>query len=278
MKDMVSNDYKKVQTLSVELLKIFVKICEENNLTYYFTGGALIGVLRHKGFIPWDDDIDVGMPRKDYEKFLEIVNNNPLQGYKISNRFTDENWYFCMSQFLDEETEIEIDLAAEKRKSYLWIDIFPLDGLPTNKVHRWVRVKHILYLRYLVQLLHVSIQVDTHRKRPWYERAILNTFKIIPLNKILDTANLLNKLETVLKKSDFYISEYSGNMLGRYREKEVVRTEYFGKPVKAEFEKILINIPEKSHELQTALYGDYMKLPPIENRVAHNVRIIKTRK
>lgn len=273
----LSETNKKVQKLTLELLKVYIDICEKNNLRYYFTGGALIGVLRHKGFIPWDDDIDVGMPRKDYEKFLKILNNDMPKGYGICNRFTDPNWHFAMSQFIDLESEIEINLAETPRKAHIWIDVFPLDGLPNNKIIRWLRVKNILFHRYLVQIAHIGTQVDIHRKRPFFEKVVINFFKIVSIGKLLDSEKILSHMEKILKKNDFYESKYVGNMLGRYREREVVPQKYFGEPQKGLFESIEVNIPEKSHLLQQALYGDYMKLPPKNERVAHNVVILKCR-
>lgn len=269
---------KKVQELTINLLKVFIKICEENNLRYYFTGGALIGVLRHKGFIPWDDDIDVGMPRKDYERFIEILKTRMPEGYGICNRNTDSNWHFAMSQFIDMESEIEIHLTEQPRKAHIWVDVFPLDGLPSGKIARWLRVKNILIHRYLVQIAHISTQVDIQRERPVYEKLILGACKVVPIGKVLNTERILDHMESILCKCDFYKSEYVGNMLGRYREREVVPQKYFGMPQKGKFESIEVNIPEDSHKLQTALYGEYMKLPPENERVAHNVTILKCRK
>lgn len=277
-KNIERTDNVRVQGMTVDLLKIFIKICEDNQLRYYFTGGALIGVLRHKGFIPWDDDIDVGMPRKDYEKFLEIMRVQEFNGYGICNRYTDPEWHFAMSQFIDEYSEIEINLAEKPRKAHVWIDVFPLDGLPKNAIARWIRVKSVLMCRYLVQLAHIDTQVDAHRDRPILEKMVLKIFKIIPIGKLFNPAKIMDYMEKLLCKSDFDASEYAGNMLGRYREREVVLKKYFGNPKKGVFENIEVNIPEYSHELQTALYGDYMKLPPEKDRVAHNVRIVKCRK
>lgn len=271
------NDNEKVQKLTISLLQEFIVICKKNDLRYYFTGGALIGILRHKGFIPWDDDIDVGMPRKDYDRFLEILKSNIPEGYGICNRYTDKNWHFAMSQFIDLESVIEINLAEKPRTAHIWIDVFPLDGLPSNVIHRWLRVKHILFYRYLVQIAHIKTQVDAHKNRPWYEKAILDIFKVVPLEKLINTDKALDKMEKTLRKVDFDMARYAGNMLGRYREREVVPTKYFGLARKGLFEGIEVNIPEMSHELQTALYGDYMKLPPEKDQIAHNVRIIRCR-
>lgn len=269
---------KEVQKLTLSLLKVFINICEKNNLRYFITGGSLIGVLRHGGFIPWDDDIDIGMPRSDYEKFLKILDMDMPVGYGICNRFTDKNWHFAMSQFVDMESEIEINLAEQKRIAHIWIDVFPLDGLPTNDFLRFIRVKNILIHRYLVQIAHITTQVDAHRKRPIIEKIILKIFKIIPVGKLLNTTIILNHLEKILCKTNYDEAKYVGNMLGRYREKEVVPKKYFGIPKKGTFENIKVNIPQYSDKLLTTLYGNYMELPPKKERVAHNVKIIRCRK
>lgn len=273
----MENDNKKVQELTLRTLEVFMDFCEENHLRYYFTGGALIGVLRHKGFIPWDDDIDIGMPRRDFDRFHRLLKNKMPDGYGICNRYTDKNWHFAMSQFIDTESEIEINLAEQPRLAHIWIDIFPLDGLPSNRIIRWFRVKNIMLHRYLVQIANIKTQVDSHRNRPLHEKVILSLFKIIPIGKIVDSNKVLNHLEKILRKNEFYKSKYCGNMLGRYREREVVPKKYFGTPKKGIFEGVEVNIPAMSHELQTALYGDYMKLPPENEREAHNVKVIKCR-
>ena len=267
----------KVQALTLNALNVLMDFCDKNNVQYYFTGGALIGVLRHKGFIPWDDDIDLGFPRQDFDRLHELLKTEMPDGFGICNRFTDPDWHFAMSQFIDLESEIEIDLAEKKRKAHIWIDVFPLDGLPENKIVRWLRVKNILLHRYLVQIAHISTQVDSHRNRPIVERIILGICKAIPVGKMINTNKILDHLEKVLRKSDFYRSTWCGNMLGRYREREVVKREWFGKPQKGEFEGEQVNIPEKSDPILKALYGDYMQLPPESARVAHNVKIVRCR-
>ncbi|EGP4735601.1 MULTISPECIES: LicD family protein [Enterococcus] len=268
---------RKIQELTLYTLKTFIKFCEKHNLKYYFTGGALIGVLRHKGFIPWDDDIDIGMPRKDFDRFHELIKKEMPEGFGICDRHTDKDWHFAMSQFIDKETEIEINIAEKTRKAHIWIDVFPLDGLPSNKFSRWFKVKYILFHRYLIQVSHISTQVDSRKKRPMTERIVLRIFKLMPIGKLINTTKVLDHLEKVLRTSNFDDSEWCGNMLGRYREKEVVLTKWFGSPVKGEFEGELVNIPENSHAILKALYEDYMKLPPKESQIAHGVQIIKCR-
>ena len=268
---------EKTQQLTLFTLDTFTGFCEKHGLRYYFTGGALIGVLRHKGFIPWDDDIDIGMPRRDFDRFHELIKKEMPEGFSLCDRHTDPDWHFAMSQFVDLESEIEIHLAQKPRKAHIWIDIFPLDGLPSDPLIRWLRVKNILLHRYLVQLANISTQVDTNRSRPAAERIILALCSRIPVGALINTDKTLDRLEKILRRSDFDRSEWCGNMLGRYREREVVRREWFGTPAKGVFEGREVNIPENTAAILHALYGDYMKLPPEKDRVAHNVTILKSR-
>lgn len=268
---------RKVQELTLDVLKTFIQVCEKYKLRYYFTGGSLIGVFRHGGFIPWDDDIDICMPRVDFEKFHECIKNDMPDGYGICNRFTNKDWHFGLSQFTDLKTEIEIDLAEEKRIANIWIDIFPIDGVPNNKFLRWIRVKYVLFHRYVVQIANISTQIDSHRKRPLKEKMAIGFFKIIPVGKLINSSRVIDHMEKILKKSDFDKSNYAGNLLGRYREKEIILQRYYGKPSEQLFEGITVLCPEDSDGFLTSIYGDYMKLPPESQRVGHNVRIIKTR-
>ncbi len=272
-----NSDNKKVQDLTLNTLKVFIDYCEKYNLRYYLTGGALIGVMRHKGFIPWDDDVDIVMPRKDYDKFQELLKTDMPKGFGICNRYTDSGWHFALSQFIDIESEIEINLAYMPRLAHIWIDIYPLDGLPDNSIARWFRIKNVLFKRYMVQIAYIATQVDFYRKRPWYEKAILNLCKILPFGKLIHANKVMDRMENILRKSDFDQAEWCGNMLGRYREREVVPKDYFGNPCEAQFEDEIVKIPQKSHDLLTTIYGDYMKLPEEKDRVAHRVKIIKCR-
>lgn len=271
------NDLTEVHKLTLSLAKVFIGLCEKHGLRYYFIGGSVIGILRHGGFIPWDDDIDIGMPRKDYQRLMEILKTDMPQGYGICNRHTDPNWHFNLSQFVDLESEILIHLAEKPRKAHIWLDIFPLDGLPTGKFSRYLHVKNILLHRYLVQIAHINTQVDAHRKRPLFERLVLGFCKVIPIGKLIPTDKVLDRMEKILCKYDYDSSIYVGNMLGRQRAHEVVLRAQFGTPVQKQFEDILVNIPEKYHELQTHFYGDYMAMPPEEKRESHNVSIVKAR-
>lgn len=273
----MNSDVRKVQSIQLEILNNFILFCQKNNLRWYIIGGSLIGVLRHKGFIPWDDDIDIGMPRKDYDRFISLQNKYP-SGYTLINHQTDRNWNFNFSQFVDNESDIIVNFNEIPRQCKIWIDIFPIDGLPKNTIHRWLHMKHILFYRYLIQISNIQTQVDTHKVgRPFWEKIILKLFHYIPLGKFINEDKILARMEQSLKKYDFDDMEYAGNLLGKYREKEIVPKSYWGNPILLPFENINVNCPNEYHKLQTHLYGSYMNMPPIEKRVCHDITIIKTR-
>lgn len=266
-----------VQLSQLSMLQIFIKICKKHNLRWYMIGGSLIGVLRHKGFIPWDDDIDIGMPRNDYDKFVSLQNDSIEPGYSVITHQNDKKWQFNFSRFVDDESEIIMHLTEIPQKCKIWIDVFPIDGLPTNKMLRWLHLKHILYLRYLVQIANVRNQVAYKATRPWYEKVVIRILHFIPLGKLIDVNKTLSRMEKVLKKYDFCESLYAGNLLGKNREREITKTKWWGDPVSLPFENIMVNCPVDSDKIERNIYGDYMTLPDEKDRESHDIEIIKLR-
>lgn len=268
------NQENKVQPLVLNLLKVFIEICEKNHLRYYMIGGGLIGVLRHKGFIPWDDDIDIGMPREDFDKFVNLVSYP--EGYGYMSHKTNPEWQFIFGQFVDLESEIEIELNEKPRKANVWLDIYPIDGIPGGTL-KDKHIRKILNIRYLIQLCNLKTQVAKRKERPLKEKIIIKLLHYIPVGRLLNSEKLLIKLENTLREYSFDNSDYAGNMVGRYREREVAPKEYFGDGVKMPFEDIEVMVPSKYHELQTLIYGNYMQIPPVEKQETHSVKIIKLR-
>lgn len=140
----MKNNIERVHEAQLDILCAFQSICKKYGLRYYAIGGTLIGVHRHKGFIPWDDDIDLGMPRADFDKFVALQNEYP-KGYRLVNNKNVPEWQFNLCQFVDSESEIIERLNEKPRKCNIWIDIFPIDGMPENSLLRWLHAKHIMF-------------------------------------------------------------------------------------------------------------------------------------
>lgn len=268
---------RKVQLIQLQILNEFIQICQHNNLRWYIIGGSLIGVLRHKGFIPWDDDIDIGMPRKDYDKFIALQHTFP-KGYTLTDHKTDKSWNFSFVQFVDTESKIIVHMNETPRYCNVWIDVFPIDGMPGNCILRWFHGKHVLMYRYLIQIANLRTQVDKHKKgRPWYEKAIIKALHFIPIGRLINVESCLNAMEKALKKYDFDKSPWAGNLLGKYREKEYMPKEWWGTPVAYPYEGIIVLCPRCSDKIERKLYGNYMEWPKEEDRVSHDIEVIKLR-
>lgn len=275
---MAFSDLRKLQLLEINLLLRFQKICEANNLTYYFTGGGLIGALRHGGFIPWDDDMDIVMPRDDYDKFVRICKKGMEDGYGLIHYETDidPHWHTVYSKFVDTQSVLERPLAYQTFKEYVWIDILPVDGMPNNKMKRWLHMKHILLLRYWLVLTDIE-HLAALKKRPFYETWILSFFNIIPIFKIFNTSKVTNIVEKCMRKYKIQDSEYCCNLIGKYRSKEIQPKNRWGQPATLLFEGVRVKVPELYHEFQTHMYGNYMTMPPENERIAHEVTLLKCR-
>lgn len=258
------------------MLKEFIRICDKHNLIYYMLGGTLLGAVRHKGFIPWDDDIDIGMPRNDFEKFKSIVKQEVTYPFYCENDNDISSYKLAFMKFCDSETQVYWEHNNEKIVVDLWMDIFPIDGMPGNILKRKIHEYRYLYSRMMANLAQFSNIVNLNKKnRPFYESLIINIARKLNLEKLLNYNKWQKKYIEVISK--YSTSEkYAGNYTGAYKLREVVPSDYFGKGEKLDFEGLKVNAPSKYKEYLTAIYGNnFMQLPPIEARQAHGLEIVK---
>lgn len=271
-------ELRKLQLLELNLLQEFRRICEKNGLTWYLTGGGLIGALRNGRFVPWDDDLDIVMPREDYDQFVAICKEGLTGGYGLIHRDTsiDLRWRMSYSEFVDLYSYVERPYFYESRKRYLFIDVQPVDGMPDNRLRRWLHMRHILFLRCLLVLTDIDYHT-TRQHYPFYKKWALDIFRILPLFKIFGSRRISLMLEKSMKKYRIDDSKYGANLSGRYRLREIQPIERWGTPKEMSFEGIMVKVPEQAHEFQTHMYGDYMKLPPVGQRKAHGLILLNHR-
>lgn len=268
------SDIKIIQDKILSILKEFISICKDNNLTYYALGGTLLGAVRHKGFIPWDDDIDIGMPREDYEKFKKIASNALPENYKFLSEDTS-NYKKAFSVIRDDSTKIIMNYSNEEQEESLWIDIFPLDGMPTNPLKKKYHSYRYLYTRMMVQLSQFNSLVNQKKEnRPWLEKVIIRIANVVKIEKVVSFSWAQKKYLQTIKKYSFN-EGFAGNYTGAYKLREIVPSDYFGQPILLQFEDLKLSCPHKFREYLTAIYGaEYMQLPPEEKRVVHHYEII----
>lgn len=259
------NDKDTIELIHEELLKIakdFHSFCEKHDYKYYIIGGTFIGAIRHKGFIPWDDDMDIAMPREDYEKFLATYTS---EKYKIiTYKSGAEYKYYLPKLYYDRY------IVKEKTGNVtnLFIDIFPIDGMPDNTLLRKIHIFRILYRRMKLSFYY-NDTIDMEKKRKLYEKVLIQLAKKIPFKKLINPVKEKDKIDKMLKSNSMLDREYSGTIMGAYRAREIVETRLFGKPKLYDFEDTKLYGPEHYDEYLTHMYGDYMTIPSKDKQTSH---------
>jgi lipopolysaccharide cholinephosphotransferase len=270
------DDLRKLQLIELDILKEFIRICDMHNLKYYATSGTALGAVRHKGFIPWDDDIDVSMPRSDYDKFMIIAPKDIPRHREIRTISNYENHLHPFMQFVDKSVKTVISKANNETNHNAYIDIFPLDGMPNNKILRYLHTLRFLVCKCLFHISVFNERVDQTKKRPFYEKVILWCCNNFNIQKFFDKHNRVTAGDKILKKYSFDKTNYcSPQLWGLYKTKAIFPTDWIGEGVLLPFEDTQIMVPLNYNNYLNQLYGsDYMELPPLERRSTHFSKII----
>ena len=256
---------QELQKVEFDILCVTADICEKNNLNYSLAGGTLLGAVRHGEFIPWDDDIDIVMPRGDYEKFIGIFSKESPKRYKILTPHADKNYIYEYIKVVDMETTMIEFPETKKIHTHVYIDIFPVDGMPDTRKKQEQHLKSVHFW----QLLRAYIKRGQYRIED-KKRIVRCISKILCLiNTSYVSEFLITKLDKISKKYSYENSHYAAVVTGSGM-KEVLKKEDYLLDGKIEFcgrEFSTYNNPEI---YLSSLYGDYMKLPPIGERKGHD--------
>ena len=250
--------------IQLSIMEYIDKVCEENGLRYYLCGGTLIGAVRHRGYIPWDDDIDIMLPREDYRKLIELLKDN--KKYKCLSMYTKEDYFYPFAKVVDTDTSMIEHNADLQIEGYgVYVDLFPVDGLPTDpaKNHRYYR--KVMRLR---NLYYLAIS-----DRPWKPKNPLKRLALYAAflyAKARGWKPLLKKLDRLSQRYDFATSEIVGVPCAGYGERETYHKALYDKTLRVPFEEYQFNIPAGYDEYLRCLYGDYMQIPPKEKQVTRH--------
>lgn len=244
----------------------FAKICDRHGLRYYVVDGNAIGAVRHGGFIPWDDDFDVAMPRRDYDRFLEIAETELPNDLKIVTwcNTPEFNMLSAKVQLANRDVVGQIENVTGRMLSNgIFIDIFPIDGATTSDV-KWV-VESLWYfmLECLLRFHNDKLWRQTKKgKVVWFVGMALS-----PLLFWMSSHDIIcGKLDKLQRRNDFNNSslyDSSAFMSGVKRRKRH-QVYVWGNPVMVDFESIKVPLPEHYKEYLRFWYGDYMRMPSIE--------------
>lgn len=265
-----------LQLKELDLLKFFQRVCEENNIRYFALGGTLLGAVRHKGFIPWDDDIDVGIPRPDYDRLCKILEEKSGTGkIKFRSYKNTQDYIRYFGRIEDESMKIVRHDNIKVEEAFAWIDLFPLDAMPNNALLRKLKVFYVLFLRAIYRFSCFDRLVNVNKRgRPLHERILVWVGLHTPIQKFFDTKKCLERLERSLTATPYEKSDYLVNAMGAYKFREMFHKKYYGEGRMYPFEDTEICGPEDYDFVCTQLYGDYMTPPKVDDRNHHGLQAV----
>ena len=255
----------KMKELQVNMLEYINEICKKYEIQYFLLGGSLIGAIRHNGFIPWDDDIDIGLTIENYNKLCDVLKKNNNGRYKLVNHEIQKDYYYPFAKLIDTKTLL-IEKNFKNIKNYgVYIDIFAYHTIPAdekNIIRHYNKVKKIQR-----QIFYYSL------RNPYNSNLFKNIIKmpLVVISKIKGIDLILKQYNKELSKysnidSKFLLSNWPFyKMKNEIQNYEVVKEVCYHK-----FENIEALIPVKYDEFLRTVFGDYMKLPPEEERVSHH--------
>ena len=271
-----NSELRKLQLVELENMRIFSEICDKYDLRYYLVGGTMLGAVRHQGFIPWDDDMDVGMPRPDYEKFLTVVRGELPEGFSFLNYKQDRDYKRYFSRIVNDNVKVTNASNTKTIEENAWLDIFPFDGMPDGKLMQKLHFWHMTFIRFFYHASCFDELVNLNRPgRAWYLQAAIKFISVTHIGSRMDTKKLMRKIEKGLMKYPYDEANYMVSFFGSYMTKEIVDKTLLGKGAKFKFEDLMLNGPEKYDEFLTHFYGDYMKPPEDMDKDKHNIENIK---
>lgn len=258
----------------IDVLSAFIRICEAQGLRYFCAGGTAIGAVRHQGMIPWDDDIDVFMPRPDYDRFLRLAAHSMPEGYELLSPYATKDYPMYFAKMCNARTTL---LENERIPCVfgLYIDIFPLDGA-CDDVETCYREK-----RRFKRLMNKLEAVSTHNsfgeyvgllaKRREWGRFAVKTVAFCCRSWLRRW--LLKQMDSIAYGHDYALSSRVVTYSGAYQRQEIYPKAWLETPQMFAFEGLMVNLPHDYDAYLRHFFGDYMTLPPVEQRASHHQKV-----
>lgn len=253
----VSEKMKKVWAVELQMLEKFIDVCERNNLSYFLDGGTLLGAVRHKGFIPWDDDIDVIMPRKDYDRLWEIAAEEFQYPYFFQTTLSEDGFFRTHAQLRNSETTgfIEIDGCKQTVNCGIFMDIFVLDNIPDGILRKKL-LKHEIAIRKRI----LAFQYDRDYSRQSVKGKIF--YKLVhAFFKVRSFKKSYQKFDRTLARYQNRKTALVGDITLKWRTNVHWPRQWYEGYCYLVFEGLKVRAPLFYKEILTRQYGNFMKLP-----------------
>ncbi len=249
-----------VHQVLLDIMKDIVRVCKEHNIKYIALGGTALGAVRHHGYIPWDDDIDIGIMRRDYKKFLDIYRQYGNKRYEVFD-YPERSDYYCQfAKISDTKTRTILDFARKTEGLGVAVDIFPIDNISSKNIQ--LKNKYILFL---IKQLHVSVAAPSPHKAVNIIKKLVKPF-FAPRNHkyYLQKIDNFSMRENDSPKADLVGTFSTGMGMCILYDRGI-----FDETCDLDFEDMKLTIVKDYDRYLTTLYGNYMQLPKEEDRIAH---------
>lgn len=235
--------------------------CKRNNIKYFLYYGSLLGAVRHSGFIPWDDDIDIAMLRDDYDRFISTFKDEKIVAKDVNK---DADYPFYFAKVYDIETKVIENFEKTEYEYGLGIDVFPLDNIPNSQKDKKRMIAAINFRKKLRNAKLVPINKNRHMVK----RMIMGLLHFC-ISKI-KVSDIIISMRSVTKRYSQYSSDSVADIMFPYGEKSIVPKRFFDKIVDMRFEDYMLPVPAMYDEVLGQLYGDYMTPPPKAKQTTHH--------
>ena len=246
---------EEIKQLEIGILDYVVEVCDKNSIKYFLSYGTLLGAVRHRGFIPWDDDIDLVMLRDDYNRFLKIIEKAPHPRYRVLTP-KDKGYFYTFVKVVDTETNVVEEEVEQMPVNGVWVDIFPLDGV------KKISSIHTKFCYLLNKCRGASI----YKNFPKEKGISYFSWKIC---KLIGPRLFLSVFETICQRYRLDDCNYVSVISNPY--KNMFEKSIFNDIILLNFEGKKYSCPHDYDKLLTILYGNYMLIPKEENRIRHHM-------
>ena len=263
-----------IQRVGLNILKEILVICKRHNLTYYVYGGTLLGAVRHQGFIPWDDDVDIAMSRKDFERLKQYQNEFPQ--YMFLDTIQQKGHQWTAAHVVDTRYKLEVGKGLKRAEMPVWVDILIIDGVPNPGTFKY-KMFSVAYLtaRLFYKFSNFSNEVDLEKEHSNIESFFISFAKITRIEKVISQHWAGCFIDWVSRRYDLDKCEYGATLGGPQKMGETQPKYWFGKGRELPFEDIMVNGMTETESFLIKFYGlNYMTPPPLDKRNQHNAKLI----